>query len=127
MQCHTAEPLVQATPDYALRLTLLQVSGGLTQSVRQSNEQSAKALVPFFCAFLACPAFIVLHEWGILWPEEVLGGAQKCTFAETRFDVQRKNSRCAAFFVTIRSFAWILWPSRVLGSARPARTPLDWV
>jgi hypothetical protein len=44
-----------------------------------------KLLVPFFCAFVACPAFIVLHECGHFMAGRSLGWSARLHYAESRF------------------------------------------
>jgi hypothetical protein len=50
-----------------------------------------RLLVPFLCAFVASPAFIVLHEWGHFMAGRTLGWNPKLHYAETRFDVPKEK------------------------------------
>jgi len=78
-----------------------------------------------YCAFLACPAFIVLHEWGFCG--EKFGWGAKMHFAERDFDVPKEEFTLRRnVLLRVRSLHWdSLAAAGFLWLRTSARTALD--
>ncbi len=103
----------------------------------KAMNKAQRLLLPFFCALLAGPVFIVLHEWGHVMAARSVGWGAKLQFAETRFDVpkekftQRRNvlvtiaGPLVQILLAVAGFLW-LRTSRVHRLSTVV-TPGDWV